>query len=204
MAPPGSPGTGSGATLGTVAAMAPQITPMAVTETEIAGLFVITVKAVTDERGTVREFYRQSSWRESGLPDLGAWTQLNVTETRQGAVRGLHGESMTKLVGIVSGGAFGAYVDARPHSPSHGKVVTVTLRPGTQVLVPHGVCNGFQSISEGVTQYLYSFDAEWVPGMAGVAVSPLDTDLNIPWPIAIDTDDRAQISAKDLNAPPLA
>jgi dTDP-4-dehydrorhamnose 3,5-epimerase len=182
--------------------MAPQIIPMAVTETEIAGLFVVTVKAVTDDRGTVREFYRQSSWREFGLPDLGEWAQLNVTETRQGAIRGLHGESMTKLVGIVSGAAFGAYVDTRPDSPSRGKVVTVTLQPGTQVLVPQGVCNGFQSISEGVTQYLYSFDTEWVPGMAGVAVTPLDANLNIPWPITVDTADRAQISEKDLNAPP--
>lgn len=183
--------------------MAPQITPMAVQETEIDGLFVITVKAVTDERGTIREFYRQSSWLEHGLPDLGPWAQLNLTETRQGAVRGLHGESTTKLVGIVAGAAFGAYVDARPDSPTHGKVVTVTLQPGTQILVPQGVCNGFQSISEGVTQYLYSFDAEWVPGMTGVAITPLDADLNIAWPLPIDVDDRAQISEKDLRAPGL-
>lgn len=183
--------------------MAPQITPMAVTETEIDGLFVITVKAITDDRGTIREFYRQSSWLEAGLPDLGAWAQLNVTETNQGAIRGLHGESTTKLVGVVAGAAFGAYVDARKDSPSYGKTVTVTLQPGTQVLVPQGVCNGFQSISDGVTQYLYSFDAEWVPGMAGVSISPLDAELNIAWPIAVDTNNRAQISEKDLNAPAL-
>ncbi len=182
-------------------AQAPQIVPMTVDRTEIDGLVVITVKQVTDERGTVREFYRQSSWVDAGLPDLGPWAQLNVTESRQGAVRGLHGEAMTKLVGIVSGEAFGAYVDARDGSPSYGKLVTVTLRPGTQVLVPHGVLNGFQSVSDGVTQYLYSFDAEWRPGMAGTAVTPLDAGLNVTWPIAIDTGDRARISAKDVGAP---
>src|SRR5262249_46447684 len=160
----------------------------------IDGLVVITVKAVTDARGTVREFYRQSSWVEAGLPDLGPWAQLNVTETGRGAVRGLHGESMTKLVGIVAGEAFGVYVDARPDSSSRGKVVTARLTPGTQVLVPRGVCNGFQSVSDGVTQYLYSFDAEWVPGMAGTAITPLDPGLNIPWPIPVDTGDRALIS----------
>ena len=190
-------------TVGTVPGMtaAPQIVPMTVAETEINGLVVITVKAVTDDRGTVREFYRQSSWVEAGLPDLGPWAQLNVTETRQGAIRGLHGESMTKLVGIVAGEAFGVYVDARQNSSSYGKLVTQQLTPGTQVLVPRGVCNGFQSVSEGVTQYLYSFDAEWVPGMAGTAVTPLDPQLNVVWPIAIDTTDRAQISEKDLTAP---
>lgn len=184
--------------------MAPQITPMAVTETEISGLFVVTVKAIEDERGTIREFFRQSSWQEAGLPDLGTFGQLNVTESKQGAIRGLHGEAMTKLVGIVSGAAFGAYVDTRPGSPSEGKLVTATLQPGAQVLVPQGVCNGFQSISEGVTQYLYGFDSEWVPGMAGTSVNPLDPSLNIPWPIAVDTEDRSQISAKDLGAPNLA
>jgi dTDP-4-dehydrorhamnose 3,5-epimerase len=181
----------------------PQITPMSVAATEIDGLVVITVKAVTDERGTVREFYRQSSWLAAGLPDLGPWAQLNVTESHQGTVRGLHGEAMTKLVAIVAGEAFAAYVDARAESPSHGKVVTVTLRPGTQVLVPRGVCNGFQSVSAGVTQYLYSFDAEWRPGMAGVAVNPLDPELNIPWPLPVDVASRRQISAKDLDAPAL-
>jgi dTDP-4-dehydrorhamnose 3,5-epimerase len=92
-------------------------------------------------------------------------------------------------------------VDTRTDSPSYGKVVTTTLRPGTQVLVPRGVCNGFQSVSDGVTQYLYSFDAEWRPGMAGVALNPLDAELNIPWPLPIDVDSRRQISEKDANGP---
>ncbi len=72
------------------------------------------------------------------------------------------------------------------------------LVKGTQVLVPPGVCNGFQSISPGVSQYLYCFDAEWVPGMSGVAVNPLDPDLGIVWPIPVD---RALLSAKDAALP---
>ena len=184
--------------------MAVQITEMSVEQTEIEGLVVITMKQVEDERGVVREFYRESSWVESGLPSLGKWLQVNVTETKQGALRGLHGEDMHKLVAIASGRAFGAYVDARHDSSSFGKVVTVDLEPGRQVLVPKGVCNGFQSLSEGGTQYLYCFDAEWVPGMAGTAVNPLDPDLGIAWPLPIDTADPSIISAKDAAQPPLS
>ena len=55
---------------------------------------------------------------------------------------------MTKLVAVVHGEAFGAYVDARPDSPTRGAVETVRLLPGTQVLVPQGVCNGFQVLCE--------------------------------------------------------
>jgi dTDP-4-dehydrorhamnose 3,5-epimerase len=177
---------------------------MEVSDTAIAGLCVIRVKAIEDERGVIREFYRESSWLESGLPSLGPWVQLNVTETRQGTVRGLHGESMHKLVGVGAGHAFGTYVDARPDSPTRGAVVTVPLEVGTQVFVPEGVCNGFQATSAGGCTYVYCFDKEWQPGMSGVAVNPLDPALGIDWPLPIDPDDRAAISAKDRALPSLA
>jgi dTDP-4-dehydrorhamnose 3,5-epimerase len=176
---------------------------MSVRQTAINGLVLIDMKEAGDERGAVREFYRESSWRGAGLPSLGPWVQINLTETRKGAVRGLHGETMHKLVAIAAGRAFGAYVDARIDSSSFGRVVTVDLMPGQQVLVPKGVCNGFQSISDGVTQYLYCFDQEWVAGMAGAAVNPLDPALAIPWPLPIDPADRAAISEKDANLSPL-
>ena len=179
------------------------MTELAVEPTAIDGLVVLTMKQIRDERGTIREFYRESSWLEAGLPSLGPWLQLNVTETGRGAVRGLHGEATHKLVGIVEGEAFGAYVDIRPSSPTAGKVVTLDLVKGRQVLVPSGVCNGFQSVSDGPTQYLYCFDAEWRPGMSGGAVDPLDPGLAIPWPIPVDPSDRSLISAKDAALPPL-
>ena len=169
---------------------------MAVASTAIDGLSVITMKQVRDERGVVREFYRRSSWLEHGLPDLGTWHQMNVTESKPGAIRGLHGEDMHKLVAIVAGKAFGAYVDTRPASSTFGAVVTVDLDAGTQVLVPKGVCNGFQSLTD--TQYLYSFDAEWQPGMAGTAVHPLDPALEIAWPM------EPVLSEKDAGLPTLA
>jgi dTDP-4-dehydrorhamnose 3,5-epimerase len=177
------------------------VIPFSVRATEIDGLSIIQMKQITDERGTIREFYRESAFVEAGLPSLGPWLQINVTETNQGAIRGLHGEAMYKLVAVVEGQAFGAYVDARPDSPSRGRTVTVELVKGTQVLVPPGVCNGFQAVSPGMTQYLYCFDQEWRVGMAGFAANPLDEDLNIAWPIPVNVDNPAQVSAKDAGLP---
>lgn len=171
--------------------------------TAIDGLVVLTMKQVTDERGTVREFLRESALAGVGLGGLGPWKQVNVTETARGGLRGMHGEAMTKLVAIVAGSAYGAYVDTRSGSATFGKVETVDLVPGVQVLVPPGVCNGFQAL-EDRTQYLYCFDQEWVPGMAGVTVSPLDPALGITWPLPVDVDDRSMLSAKDRDAPLLA
>ena len=172
------------------------VTPLSVSSTEIEGLFVVTMKQVHEDRGVIREFYRESSWLEAGLPSLGKIVQVNVTESRRGVLRGLHGEAMTKVVAVVAGEAFGAYVDAREDSTSYGKVVTISLAAGTQVVVPNGVCNGFQAVSDG-TQYLYCFDTEWVVGMAGTAVNPLDPALGIAWPLP------AVLSDKDAAAPPL-
>ena len=181
----------------------PQIEDFASAPSDIDGLFVLTMKQVHEDRGVVRELFRASAFADAGLPELGPFLQVNATETKRGGLRGMHAEDMAKLVAVVHGEAFGAYVDFRADSPSRGKVVTVRLVPGVQVLVPQGVGNGFQSLADG-TQYVYCFTAEWVPGMAGRACTPLDPDLAIPWPIPVDPEDRTQISEKDLAAPPFA
>ncbi|HZQ84943.1 MAG TPA: dTDP-4-dehydrorhamnose 3,5-epimerase [Acidimicrobiales bacterium] len=178
--------------------------PFSAQTTDIADLLVLEIKEISDDRGVVREFFRTSAFEEAGVEGVGTWLQVNVTESVQGAVRGLHGEDMYKLVGIAFGEAFGAYVDTRPTSPTRGSVVTLELRKGTQVLVPPGVCNGFQSVSDGLTQYLYCFTQEWAPNMAGTAVNPLDPALGIAWPIPVDPDNPAQLSAKDRGLPTLA
>ena len=168
----------------------------------ITGLVVVTLKQVTDERGTIRELFRRSAFATAGIA-LDDFRQINLTETRRGAVRGLHAEAMTKLVTVTSGEAFGAFVDLRDESPTFGAVEIVGLEPGVQVLVPAGVANGFQTVSD-VSQYVYCFDHEWRPGMPGRSITPLDPGLAIPWPLPIDPGDAAQISAKDRNAPTFA
>jgi dTDP-4-dehydrorhamnose 3,5-epimerase len=178
----------------------PEIIDFDARPTAIDGLLRLTMKQVSDERGTVREFFRASATEGVGIA-LGPWQQVNVTHTRHGALRGMHAEDMVKLVAVVAGEAFAAYVDLRPTSGTYGKVVTATLVPGEQVLVPSGVGNGFQATSPQGCEYLYCFDREWVPGMAGTSCTPLDPALGIDWPVPIDIEDASQISAKDRDAP---
>jgi dTDP-4-dehydrorhamnose 3,5-epimerase len=166
---------------------------------DIDGLVIVTMKQISDERGTVRELFRRSALEAAGVA-LARIEQINVTETRLAAVRGMHAESMTKLVTVSHGSAHGVYVDARRQSSTFGAVVEVTLEPGVQVLVPSGVANGFQSLVEA-TQYAYCFDHEWVPGMPGLAFTPLDLLVVERWPLAFDPDNRGLLSAKDFQAP---
>ncbi len=179
--------------------MTVDVVEFAVEPGAIAGLIVVTMKQVSDDRGTIREVFRRSAFEAAGMT-LGAFAQVNMTESRRGVVRGMHAEAMTKLLAVAHGAALGAYVDMRPDSTTLGMVETVELNPGVQVLVPSGVANGFQALTDP-TQYVYCFDHEWRPGMPGSACNPLDPELAIPWPIDVDVDDPAQISAKDRNAP---
>ncbi len=165
------------------------------------GLVVVELKQVSDERGTIRELFRRSAFESLGI-HLASFTQINITESRRGAVRGMHAEQMTKLVTVAAGEALAVFVDLRDGSPTSGEVTTVDLRPGVQVLVPSGVANGFQTVS-AVSQYVYCFDHEWSPDMAGRSVTPLDPALGIDWPIAIDPSDPSIVSAKDVAAPTL-
>lgn len=167
---------------------------------EIDGLLVLTPKQVTDGRGTITELFRRSTFEAAGVA-LTPFEQINVTRSARGVVRGMHAEALTKLLAVAAGRALGAYVDLRSRSRTFGVVATVELRPGVQVIVPGGVANGFQSLTDDC-QYVYCFDAEWQPGMVGDACSPLH--LGFEWPIPIDLDDRTQISAKDAGAPTLA
>ena len=180
------------------------VVPMSVEETGIDGFVKITTKAVTDEPGTVREFFRTSGFGAAGVEVPDHWSQINLTYTRHGALRGLHGEAADKLIGIAAGEAFGAWLDARPASPTFGEVHTEQLTVGTQIFVPAGVCNGFQAVSPDGCQYLYCFGVEWSPSRQGVAVNPLDPALGIAWPVPIDPADRTLISAKDAGAPAFA
>jgi dTDP-4-dehydrorhamnose 3,5-epimerase len=181
--------------------MSTHIDPFTANDSSIEGLKVIGAKSATDDRGTVRELFRSSVYSEVLPETVTGWKQINLTRTKKGAVRGLHGEAMNKLVTVAYGSVFGAYVDTRPNSKTFGAVQTVHITPGVQVFVPQGVCNGFQALED--TEYLYFFDNEWAPGMPGTALCPLDPELDIKWPIPIDTNDLNQISEKDSKAPTL-
>ena len=112
-------------------------------------------------------------------------------------------DAAEELFVLVAGEAFGAYRDLRSDSPTFLTQGTVRLVPGVQVLVPHGVANGFQAVS-AECHYVYCFDREWAPGMPGVGFTPIDPDHEIPWPVEIDPDDPAMVSVKDRTAPSLA
>lgn len=173
-----------------------------VATTSIEGLWTVKFKVFEDDRGSVMEFYRQSEFEAAGLPSLEDRPQVNAPLSVKGALRGVHAEFAHKLVSVASGQVYAVIVDLRKDSPTAGKWQGFTLNRGDGLFVSSGLGNSFQSTSEEPSVYLYYFQKEWAPGMAGLACNPLDTELAIDWPIK---DGQGMIiSEKDRTNPSLA
>lgn len=170
-------------------------------KTDIEGLFEVKFKVFEDERGSVMEFYRQSDFEISGLPNLGDRSQINAPLSIKGALRGIHAEFAHKLVSVAYGMVYAVIVDLRKDSETAGKWQGFELSRGDGLFVSKGLGNSFQSISDEPSIYLYHFEKEWQPDMPGLACNPLDEDLAIDWPIG--EDEGMIISEKDKNNPTL-
>ena len=172
---------------------------LAVEETPIPGLLQIRLDLRTDDRGWFLEGWQREKMTALGVPDFGP-VQANVAwNASRGTTRGMHAEPWDKLVTVVSGRAYAAWVDLR-EGPAFGATFTVDLEPGVAVFVPRGVANGYQTLADSTT-YTYLVNDHWRPDLDYLAVDPHDPDLGFTWPVA----PSGQImSERDRSAPRLS
>ena len=179
----------------------PDIMPMAVEPTAIDGLLRITPKAVTDDRGTVREFFRTSA-SATPVPVPQSWRQVNLTFTKRGAIRGMHGEAADKLIGIADGTAFGAWVDARRGSATRGLVVRAAGAGRTDVRA--GRClQRFPSDVRRRVSILVLLRHRMAALDGRGRSEPARPGAAIDWPIP-EPSDPSFVSVKDAAAPRFA
>ena len=192
MGPANLRGGPSGLLLNAVARMTVEPLPL-------AGALLVTPAVFHDDRGYFKEIFSSERYRAAGIPD--EFVQDNVSVSKRGVVRGLHGDDrMSKLVQVIEGEAYDAIVDARPDSPTYGRAWGTTLRAGEhrQIYVPRGFLHGFLALSAEVV-FLYKQSAHYDPSREyGVAWN--DPEIAIPWPLA---GIEPVVSAKDAANPPL-
>jgi dTDP-4-dehydrorhamnose reductase len=167
-------------------------------ETPIKGLFSISLDHRPDSRGWFEEVWQQNKWAETPLANFIPVQQNASSNLKAGSTRGLHAEPWNKLVTVVSGRAFCAWVDLRDGS-GFGHLYVAQLVPGKAYFVPKGVANGYQAL-EDRTVYTYLVDRHWSPDARYPAVNLFDPDLAIPWPLPRY---ELEISDKDQNNPHL-
>jgi len=174
---------------------------LALIETAIPGLVVLSLPVHGDARGWFKENWQREKMLGLGLPDFGPVQNNMSYNTAVGTVRGIHAEPWDKLVSVARGRVFGAWVDLR-EGDSFGAVASVEIDPGTAVFVPRGVGNAFQTL-EPDTVYSYLVNDHWSAAAQGeyTFLNLADETVAIDWPIPLA---EAEMSDKDRAHPRLS
>jgi dTDP-4-dehydrorhamnose 3,5-epimerase len=166
---------------------------------DIPDVVIIEPRVFRDERGFFLETYHEKKFQDGGVD--AQFVQDNHSRSVKDTLRGLHAQRRRpqgKLVRAVVGEIFDVAVDIRPHSPTFGRWVGVTLSAENfrQLYVPPGFAHGFCVVSE-TAEVIYKCTALYDPSdELGVAWD--DSDIGIQWPTQTPI-----LSPKDAAAPRL-
>ncbi len=156
---------------------------MEVKELTISGALTIRPNVFDDDRGYFKETFSASRYARSGIKNT--FVQDNVSLSKRGTLRGLHGDRrMAKLVQVLEGSAFDVIVDIREDSPTYRQWLGIKLDGAshTQVYIPAGCLHGFLALEDN-TLLAYKQTAEYDPS-SEIGVAWNDPDVSIEWPLA--------------------
>jgi dTDP-4-dehydrorhamnose 3,5-epimerase len=165
----------------------------------LAGLKLVERQRLGDDRGFLSRMFCAEELAESGWQKPIA--QISHTYTCQkGTVRGLHFQyyphAEMKLVSVIRGELWDVAVDLREGSPTylqwHGE--TLSAQNNRAMLIPEGFAHGFQAVTDDV-EILYCHSAAYSEEAEG-GLNPMDTKLNIKWPLPI-----SRMSSRDQSHP---
>ncbi|AHI01212.1 dTDP-4-dehydrorhamnose 3,5-epimerase [Kutzneria viridogrisea] len=171
-------------------------------ELTISGTWEFIPSQFPDRRGTfVAPFQEQVFLEALGHPLRVA--QTNHSVSRKGTIRGVHfadvPPSQAKYVYCPRGALLDVIVDIRVGSPTfgHWEAVRLDSTEFRAVYMSEGLGHAFVALEED-TAMTYLCSEGYNPG-AEHGISPLDADLNLPWPAELPQ----IVSDKDLAAPTL-
>lgn len=150
--------------------------------TEIEGVRTFVPDIFEDYRGYYVETFNVETYRAAGVTV--DFVQDDMSVSRRGVLRGLHGDSKTwKLVSCPMGDIYLAVLDCRPSSATHGKWqgFTISERNRQQVLIPPGVANGHLILTERA-MFHYKQSQYYDPG-SQFTVKWNDPSHGIWWPV---------------------
>ena len=145
---------------------------MKLTETELAGVYIVEPAVFGDHRGFFMESWSQRTFAASAV---------------KGTLRGIHfqrGEkAQAKLVRCTRGAVLDVAVDLRPSSPTYKKWVGVELSGENkrQLLIPRGFGHGFVTLTDDV-EFLYKADNYYAPEADG-GIRWNDPEIGVDWGI---------------------
>lgn len=172
---------------------------MIIKKGKFKGVFVFELESHKDHRGFFMRTYDGKLFEKYGLQRK--WVQENQSYSRKkGTIRGMHFQlspySEAKLIRVLQGKIFKAYIDLRKGSATFGKWGSIILSGDNKKMlyVPRGFALGMCSLADHCV-VLYKIDNYYSPKKQG-AIKWDDPDLGIAWPL----DRRPILSKRDAAA----
>jgi len=159
---------------------------MRFTPTPLAGLVVVDIAPLADDRGHFARSFCTEEFAAAGLP--AAFPQCNLSfNARAGTLRGLHWQAEPhpegKLVRCTRGAVFDVAVDVRPESPTFRLwfAAELTAGNGRALYIPPGFAHGFQALQDA-SEVFYMMTERYHPALARGAAWD-DPGFGIAWPL---------------------
>jgi dTDP-4-dehydrorhamnose 3,5-epimerase len=165
--------------------------------TSIAGVEIHPLEAHPDDRGLLREVFRDE-WRPEHAP-----IQWHVIHSRSGTLRGVHihvhhDDWKVVLVGHVAH----VFKDLRRGSPTEGATAVIegSADAHEAIVIPRGVAHGLYAFNDSITMVGVN---RYYDGKDDFACHWADPELGIGWPAEpaiLSERDRTAGSLRDLIA----
>jgi len=179
------------------------VRPVEIRELAVPDSYLVDLVPHGDSRGRFTEWYR-ADVLSAALGHPLTLAQANHSVSARGALRGVHFAQVppgqAKYVYCPAGKLLDVVVDLRVGSPTfgvHDAVVLDSEQPRALYLA-EGLGHAFLSLADG-TSLTYLVSTGYDPGRE-FTVSPLDPELDLPWP----GDVELELSDRDRAAPTLA
>ncbi len=169
---------------------------MRVVDTTLAGVFVVEVEPIIDDRGMFARTFCADEMAAHGMSARIAQCSVS-TNAKRGTVRGMHWQAAPheeeKLVRCTAGAIWDVALDLRPTSPTYLRWFGVELTAAERraLYVPAGCAHGFQTLVDDA-EVLYQISVPYsAPHARGARWD--DPAFAISWPLA----DAPILSPKD-------
>ena len=161
---------------------------MKIIKTKFKDLLIIKRPTHNDNRGFLKELFKQNKIKKKFIFDYFSLSKKNV-------IRGLHlqlKKPQAKLISVMTGKIFDVVLDCRKGSPTFGRHFTINIsaKDNTSLYIPEGFAHGFCSLEDNTILYYKNSNYRNKKYEAGILWN--DKDLKIKWPIK-----KPKISLRD-------
>jgi len=150
-------------------------------DTKLHGVKLVIPDRFEDHRGTYMELYDSENFKSITSE---TFVQDDISISRKGVLRGLHGDRRTtKIVTVLKGSGYALIADNRPESPTYKKWQSFTLsgQNGNMLFLPAGIGNSILALEDDIIYY-YKQNTHFTDGQQ-FTIKWDDPSWDFWWPI---------------------